>query len=116
MTEHQQGGGGIVEGGGIAGAVDAGELARASGSNPSMIMRYTWSTKLRIMWRETATAALPGVGFREPVPAPELDAAQTQLGRTLPDLCGFPPRMIRSTRLLDLVNAMDPNSSPPHSG
>ncbi|MFC9931874.1 hypothetical protein [Streptomyces sp. NPDC127190] len=25
-----------------------------------------------------------------------------------PDGCGYPPRMIRSTRLLDLVNAMDP--------
>jgi hypothetical protein len=25
------------------------------------------------------------------------------------DACGFPPRMIRCTRLLDLVNTMDPN-------
>lgn len=24
------------------------------------------------------------------------------------DACGFPPRMIRCTRLLDLVNTMDP--------
>lgn len=24
------------------------------------------------------------------------------------DACGFPPRMIRRTRLLDLVNSMDP--------
>jgi hypothetical protein len=43
---------------------------------------------------------------------------QGNKGRTEPSLtaylshvlddCGFPPRMIRSTRLVDLVNSMDP--------
>ncbi|GAA3386208.1 hypothetical protein [Streptomyces racemochromogenes] len=27
------------------------------------------------------------------------------------DDCGFPPRVIRSTRLVDLVNTMDPQST-----
>ena len=31
------------------------------------------------------------------------------------DPCGVPPRMLRSTRLIDLVNTMDPNSWPPRS-
>jgi hypothetical protein len=36
------------------------------------------------MWREAATAVLPGMGFREPAHAPELVAAETRLRRTLP--------------------------------
>jgi hypothetical protein len=31
------------------------------------------------------------------------------------DPCGIPPRMLRSTRLIDLVNTMDPSSRPPRS-
>jgi hypothetical protein len=31
------------------------------------------------------------------------------------DSCGVPPRMLRCTRLADLVNAMDPSWSPPRS-
>lgn len=34
-------------------------------------------------------------------------ASTAYLSRTLDD-CGYPPRMIRSTRLVDLVNTMDP--------
>lgn len=34
-------------------------------------------------------------------------ASTAYLSHVLDD-CGFPPRMIRSTRLVDLVNAMDP--------
>ncbi|MFE2423420.1 hypothetical protein [Streptomyces hokutonensis] len=34
-------------------------------------------------------------------------ASTAHLSHVLDD-CGFPPRMIRSTRLLDLVNTMDP--------
>ncbi|GLV85887.1 hypothetical protein Slala03_55760 [Streptomyces lavendulae subsp. lavendulae] len=36
------------------------------------------------MWRETALQAFPGVGFREPVPAPELAEAERRLGREIP--------------------------------
>jgi hypothetical protein len=34
-------------------------------------------------------------------------ASTAYLSHVLDD-CGFPPRMIRSTRLVDLVNTMDP--------
>ncbi|GGW58534.1 SMI1/KNR4 family protein [Streptomyces lucensis JCM 4490] len=36
------------------------------------------------MWRQAATAVFPDVGFRRPVQASELVAAQTRLRRTLP--------------------------------
>ncbi|MEW2371989.1 SMI1/KNR4 family protein [Streptomyces sp. NPDC006656] len=36
------------------------------------------------MWRQTATAVFPGVGFREPARAPDLVTAETRLGRELP--------------------------------
>ncbi|GAA3270928.1 SMI1/KNR4 family protein [Streptomyces lavendulae] len=36
------------------------------------------------MWRETALQAYPGVGFREPAPAPELAEAERRLGREIP--------------------------------
>jgi len=39
----------------------------------------------------------------EPPPNPE----RFNVSHVL-DACGFPPRMIRCTRLLDLVNTMDP--------
>ncbi|MFJ8026029.1 hypothetical protein [Streptomyces sp. NPDC096311] len=35
-------------------------------------------------------------------------AASTAYASHVLDACGFPPRMIRCTRLLDLVNTMDP--------
>ncbi|MFJ9123372.1 SMI1/KNR4 family protein [Streptomyces sp. NPDC102340] len=36
------------------------------------------------MWRQTAAAIFPGVGFREPAQIPEVTAAGTRLGRPLP--------------------------------
>ncbi|MCX4804237.1 SMI1/KNR4 family protein [Streptomyces sp. NBC_01214] len=36
------------------------------------------------MWRETASQAFPGVGFREPSHAPELAEAERRLGRGIP--------------------------------
>ncbi|WUR95621.1 SMI1/KNR4 family protein [Streptomyces sp. NBC_01261] len=36
------------------------------------------------MWRQAATAAFPGVGFREPAQASDLVVAETRLRRTLP--------------------------------
>ncbi|MFF7504411.1 SMI1/KNR4 family protein [Streptomyces lavendulae] len=36
------------------------------------------------MWRETASQAFPGVGFRESAPAPELAEAERRLGREIP--------------------------------
>ncbi|MEU0032172.1 SMI1/KNR4 family protein [Streptomyces sp. NPDC006335] len=42
------------------------------------------------MWREAATAVFPGVGLRKPAQAPELIAAETRRGQTLPtDLRGL---------------------------
>jgi len=45
-----------------------------------------------------------------------LSPASTAYVSHVLDACGVPPGMLRSTRLVDLVNTMDPNSSPQHWG
>ncbi|MGV4926685.1 hypothetical protein [Streptomyces sp. BHT-5-2] len=57
--------------------------------------------------REAWPAANPHVMVTKGTKAGRSPASTAYLSHVLDD-CGYPPRMIRSTRLVDLVNTMDP--------
>lgn len=57
--------------------------------------------------REAWPTANPHVVVTKGTKAGQSPASTAYLSHVLDD-CGYPPRTIRSTRLLDLVNTMDP--------
>jgi integrase len=68
----------------------------------------SWAVLQRCLaYREQQRTANPYVIITKGTKAGRRPASTAYLSHVLDD-CGFPPRMIRSTRLVDLVNTMDP--------
>lgn len=68
----------------------------------------SWTAVQRCLaHREAWPTANPHVMITKGTKAGRSPASTAYLSHVLDD-CGYPPRMIRSTRLLDLVNTMDP--------
>lgn len=68
----------------------------------------SWSVLTRCLsHRGQQRTANPHVMVTKGTKAGRSPASRAYLSHVLDD-CGFPPRMIRSTRLIDLVNVMDP--------
>jgi hypothetical protein len=68
----------------------------------------SWTVVQRCLaHRETWPTANPHVMVTKGAKAGRSPASTAYLSHVLDD-CGYPPRMIRSTRLVDLVNTMDP--------
>ena len=68
----------------------------------------SWTVLQRCLaHREQQRSANPHVVVTKGTKAGREPASTAYLSHVLDD-CGFPPRMIRSTRLVDLVNTMDP--------